>query len=237
MTDEPQRGVHLTDKQVVFAVMAASVVAVVVFLSGVFVGRGVQAVRPAEVATADTRVGPDVAPPVTEAEAGPTVGGDVTTGALPPENLTYPGRLTEPQPTPEALQFSRDTGPPVPPDAPDLAASDLAQPGGTPREPAAAAPSGTAPAGGPAAPALEPEASAVAGAYTVQVAAVKRQVEAQDIAAQLKKKGFPAYVFAPPQGDARGGFRVRVGSFKSRQEAAVMAARLQKEKYQPWITR
>jgi cell division septation protein DedD len=76
-----------------------------------------------------------------------------------------------------------------------------------------------------------------AGAYTVQVFAVRRKAEAQDLVGLLKKKGFPAYVFVPPPGDARGGFRVRVGSFKSRQEAAVMAARLQKEKYQPWITR
>jgi len=45
MTDDRSRGVHLTEKQLVFVFMAGTVVAVVVFLCGVLVGRGVQAGR------------------------------------------------------------------------------------------------------------------------------------------------------------------------------------------------
>lgn len=45
MTDDRSRGVHLTDKQLVFVVMAATVVAGVVFLCGVLVGRGAPAGR------------------------------------------------------------------------------------------------------------------------------------------------------------------------------------------------
>ena len=45
MTDDESRGVHLSDKQLVFVFMAGTVVAVVVFLFGVLVGRGVQQAR------------------------------------------------------------------------------------------------------------------------------------------------------------------------------------------------
>jgi cell division septation protein DedD len=76
------------------------------------------------------------------------------------------------------------------------------------------------------------------GGFTVQVFAVRRKPEAQEIVDRLKKKGFPAYVWDPAPGDRLGGFRVRVGSFSSRQEAEAMATRLQKEeKFTPWITR
>ena len=63
MADDESRGVHLSDKQLVFVVMAASVAAVVVFLFGVLVGRGVQGAREpvgaVEVAAAAGEVVPD----------------------------------------------------------------------------------------------------------------------------------------------------------------------------------
>jgi len=76
------------------------------------------------------------------------------------------------------------------------------------------------------------------GPYTVQVASFrqKQKADAQRIVDNLKRHGFPAYLFAPASGSNEG-FRVRVGTYKSRQEADVMAARLQKEKYKTWITR
>lgn len=241
MSEEQARGVHLSDKQIVFGVMTASVVAVVVFLCGVFVGRGVHALRPAtlESATADNRVVPDLSAPGADTEAGAAFGVDAAgTITPPPDKLTYPDRLGKGTPPAESLSAATEPGPPVPPpDAPERSGDGAAATGARPSAPGtavAAAQPQAEPATPPAAGAPVPSASS---AYTVQVSAVRRREEAQTIVDRLKKKGFPAFVFAPPPGDPRGGFRVRVGSFGSRQEAAPTAARLQKEGYQPWITR
>jgi rare lipoprotein A len=83
------------------------------------------------------------------------------------------------------------------------------------------------------------DATAAGGAYFVQVAAVKQRAEADRIVADLKKKGYDAYVFAPDAGDQLGVFRVRVGSFKDKRRADVLAQRLMREGkgYKPWVTR
>ncbi|MDO8835356.1 MAG: SPOR domain-containing protein [Vicinamibacterales bacterium] len=234
MSEEQARGVHLSDKQIVFGVMTATVVAVVVFLCGVFVGRGVHALRPAsgESVIADNRVVPDVSAAGAESEAGAAFGVDAAgTVTAPPDKLTYPERLGTGPPPAESMSAAAEPGPPVPPpDAPDRGGGD----GAAARMPVHAAKPEAGPGQAPAAGVSAPSPS---GVYTVQVSAVRRRDEAQTIVDRLKKKGFPAFVFAPPAGDPRGGFRVRVGSFGSRQEAAPTAARLQKEGYQPWITR
>src|SRR5256885_16096348 len=48
MADEGLHEIQLNGKQLVFLFMASTVVAVVIFLCGVMVGRGVRAQRPAE---------------------------------------------------------------------------------------------------------------------------------------------------------------------------------------------
>lgn len=242
MTDEQARGVHLTDKQIVFSVMAATVVAVVVFLCGVFVGRGVQALRPtsAEASAADGRLVPDTTVPLPDSDTG----GAIT---APPEKLTYYDRLGKPDPPNESLAGGSEAGPPEPPpDAPD-STIETAPPAAARTPPATAAPT-TAPAvspkAGTAAGSTAPAAAGrdigageTAAPYTVQLFAVTKKAEAQSLVNSALKKGFPAFVFTPPAGDPRGGYRVRVGSFKSRQEASVMASRLQKAGYSPWIIR
>ena len=52
MPDEGQREIQLNGKQLVFLFMASTVVAVVIFLCGVMVGRGVRAQRASEVTEA-----------------------------------------------------------------------------------------------------------------------------------------------------------------------------------------
>lgn len=252
MTEEQARGVHLTDKQIVFSVMAATVVAVVVFLCGVFVGRGVQALRPAsaDAGIAENRVVPDTTAPVPESDSGGVSagesGGPVTAV---PDKLTYYERLGKAEPPNESLAALSESGPPEPPpDAPDSAADTTASAPGTrtpvapvPKPAAAVVPpaatAGPAAKPAPAVTAAGPSDTDGAGPYTVQLFAVTRKVEAQSLVSSVQKKGFPAFVFTPPPGDPRGGFRVRVGSFKSRQEAAAMASRLQKAGYSPWIIR
>ena len=62
MTQDQPRGVHLTDKHIVFGVIVASVVAVLVLLCGVFVGRGVLALRPVAMDSSAVSVGIEPSP-------------------------------------------------------------------------------------------------------------------------------------------------------------------------------
>lgn len=218
MTQEQSRTVPLTDKHIVFGVMALAAVAVVAFLLGVFVGRGVLAARPSGDQT--TLVAPAVVPDpaaASEPESGvPEAVAGQGASALPPGDLTYTDRLTKRDLPQESLGGGTGPAPPSPPPE-------------APAEPVSTA-SPADPTGGAAQAGQAP--------FTVQIAAVRRRAEAQSIVDRLTRRGFPAYVFAPPGADRTGGFRVRVGSFKSRAEAEAMASRLQKEEqYQPWITR
>jgi cell division septation protein DedD len=223
MADDESRGVHLSDEQLVFVFMAATVVAVVVFLFGVLVGRGVQQARGPlsdDGMTAASEVVPDgAAGEAPVADAAPRWAGGGSGG----EDFSYPERLGKTPPAeqlkpvlPPVEERSREA---VPPDVP-------AEPMG----PGAGA-SAPRPAAAPAAAASAP--------YTVQVAAVMRRDEAEAIVKRLKTKGYDAYVFVPDAGDAVGGFRVRIGSFKDKRQANALAERLllQEKRYKPWVTR
>ena len=217
MADDRSRGVHLTDKQLVFVFMSATVVAVVVFLCGVVVGRGVQTARgPLHDATlmSAAQVVSDGGPG--EAPVGdPAIRSGVASPAPAASAFTYAERLGK-TPPPEQLKGPVQAPAPVP----------------APREP-------VVPPEVPADGAAAPETSATAGDYTVQVAAVKKRAEADRIVKDLKAKGYDAYVFVPDGGDQSGVFRVRVGSFKDKQKADVLAQRLTREGkgFKPWVTR
>ena len=211
MTDDRSRGVHLTDKQLVFVVMAATIVAGVVFLFGVLVGRGVPLGRAGAAEDAlvtSTQV-------VSDGGADP-VGADpppADPGAKPGTDLSYAERLGKTPPA-ERLKLPADTVPPQPPA--ETAPPDVGEEISTP-----------------------PDADAGSRDFTVQVAATKTRVEAETIVKSLKAKGFDARVFVPDPGDKVGGFRVRVGAFKTQKEAAALAQRIAREtRYKdPWITR
>jgi cell division septation protein DedD len=102
MSDETFHEIQLNGKQLVFLFMAGTVVAVVIFLCGVMVGRGVRAQRGAELAElsseAPTDPTADVAP-VTSAPAG----SEGTSPAM-QEKLSYPERLGAQDPAPETLK-------------------------------------------------------------------------------------------------------------------------------------
>jgi cell division septation protein DedD len=83
MTDDGSRGVHLTDKEVVFVVMAATVVAGVVFLFGVLVGRGAPAGRPP---AAEASM-------ITPAQVVSDGGADTAAADPAADGLSYPDRL------------------------------------------------------------------------------------------------------------------------------------------------
>jgi len=217
MADDRSRGVHLTDKQLVFVFMSATVAAVVVFLCGVLVGRGVQTARgPLNDATMMSAAQVVSDGGLGEAPVGdPAIRSGVGSPAAAASEFTYAERLGK-TPPPEQLKQPAPAPAWVP----------------APREP-------VVPPEMPADGAGAPELAAAAGDYTIQVAAVKKRAEADRIVKDLKAKGYDAYVFVPDSGDQFGVFRVRVGSFKDKQKADVLAQRLTREGkgYKPWVTR
>lgn len=233
MSDEGVHEIQLNGKQLVFMFMAVTVVAVVIFLCGVMVGRGVRAPRAIE--QADTVFDSPLDPTASVQSPAPT-GSDGPTlpEQDPPQEtpLSYSSRLSATTPPPEKLKdptaLLREVSAPAPAPAP--------------AKPVAAAPPPAAPAvKTPAAPkprTSKPAASEPSGdGYVVQVAAVKERSEADTIAKRLASKGFPSFVSSPGAGAARV-YRVRVGKFTDRREAESVARRLEKEEhFKPWITR
>jgi len=260
MQDEGLHEFQLNGKQLVFLFMAATVVAVVVFLCGVMVGRGVPQRAGAPSLTEQTVVDPtaavqQAAPPLAVASTGTA---PITAG----ETLTYTQRLEGPTPPVETLQPLAETAvltqPAAAPDrrlaaAPPAPAAAKPAPAPAPPKPAPAAakpaPAPAAPkpvpvpspAPKPAAAAPPPPAAASAPSlaepqgtgYVVQVAAVRKRAEADTIARRLSAKGYPTFVTT-----AGANFRVRVGKYSDRREAEAIAGRLEREeRFKPWITR
>ena len=72
--------------------------------------------------------------------------------------------------------------------------------------------------------------------FAVQVAALQVQTVAQDLAARLLGKGWPAYVVDPKKNDPDALFRIRVGPYGDRAEANRIRRHLQAEEHlQPWV--
>jgi len=241
MSDEGFHEIQLNGKQLVFLFMAATVVAVVIFLCGVMVGRGVptRAGAPSEVpqqASVDpTAAAQGAGSPYPVASSGTPL---VASG----ETLTYPERLEESDLPGETLKPVAETAvateapPPVKPEPPRAVATPAAPPPVKPVAPppatrpeAASAPVAVPVATTAAAPAAPPTGSG----FVVQVAAVRRRADADRIAQRLSAKGYPSFVTT-----SGANFRVRVGRYDSRGEAEAVAGRLQREeRYKPWITR
>lgn len=121
----------------------------------------------------------------------------------------------------------------------DLTAPGQAVTGGAPHvvpaqppaEPASAQPPGAAPA---AAPPEAPAAAAAVGGWAVQVAALSNSESAAAMAAELKRRGFPAFV-AQHEAGGRQLYRVRVGPEVRRDSAAALAERLKDAGYKPTV--
>ncbi len=226
MTDDRPRGMHLSDKQLVFTFMAALVFAVGIFLSGVLVGRGVRNARGA-VGDQDAIASSQVVGDAGQAEV-PLADGS--------EPFTYPDRLGSNPPAERvralpAQEIPRP-GVELPPDVP-AEPVPRAEPERLPESPRPASAAAAAVPGGERGAAVE------AGLYTVQVAAVRSRTEADSIVRQLKTKGFDARALAPGARDNPAVFRVRIGSFKDKRAADALAERLlrQEKRYKPWVTR
>jgi cell division protein FtsN len=218
MSDEGVHEIQLNGKQLVFMFMAVTVVAVVIFLCGVMVGRGVRAPRAIE--QADAAIEAPADPTASVQTSSPPSSADVPALSAPlstQEKLTYADRLSTTTAPPETLKepLLQEVKAPAPVKIP-------------PPIPAPAV---------PAAKTSKPAASESAGGFVVQVAAVKERGEADAIAKRLASRGFPSFVTAPGAGAARV-YRVRVGKYNNRREAETVARRLEKEEqFKPWISR
>ena len=104
MSDEGVHEIQLNGKQLVFMFMAVTVVAVVIFLCGVMVGRGVRAPRVAE--QADATLESPLDPTAAIQAPAPSASDSSGTGApvSAEEKLTYPDRLSTTPPPPETLK-------------------------------------------------------------------------------------------------------------------------------------
>lgn len=222
MADDGLHEIQLNGKQLVFLFMASTVVAVVIFLCGVMVGRGVRAQRPALEAAVEAATDP-TSGITSEVPLAPAAAVTSNAPVAAQETLTYPSRLEGQEPVAERLRPGSGTRDP---EAAKTAPAVTAKPAAPKREPVSASPASATAAGEPA-----------GNGFVVQVAAVNDRREAETIATRLAGKGYPSFVTTPPKGAARM-FRVRIGKYPSRREAEAVAARLQKEdQFKPWITR
>jgi DedD protein len=224
MADEGFHEIQLNGKQLVFLFMATTVIAVVIFLCGVMVGRGVQTAR------AGSEV---LQEPASAARAGESV----ATGA----ETTSPGEAPPPaesEPIEDDDYYDRLVG--------EKPTERLKAPGRTPttKSPAATSTSAGTPKPDPRTTKPDPERPVrtdgdptSSGRYAVQLAALRERNEAEAIAKRLVSKGYQAYVLVPAPG-APPVYRVQVGRFQNRSDADRTAARLRKEEqFTPWVTR
>jgi cell division septation protein DedD len=208
--DEGFHEIQLNGKQLVFLFMATTIVAVVIFLCGVLVGRGVRAER-APAGDAQAANGAPVAP----------ASADPAPAARTAEDLSYHRRL-------QGDAASTASG--------GAAADDrLKASQADPPKPVETAPPD--PTAGQNSAALARDIPGEAG-WVVQLAALRDRAAADVIVRRLTGKGYPAFLVPPAAGAPAPGYRVRVGRYPDRREAERIARRLEREEqFRPFITR
>lgn len=225
MTHPAEDGFHeiqLTGKQLVFLFMATTVVAVVIFLCGVLVGRGVRAERAlADASSASPQAGteapPAAAPATQSGEPSPATG----------EDLSYAKRLQGDEPKEQLKTGSAATAPP----------ETTAEPP-TPSEAEPEKPRDTPAPSPPTQPPSAPPSARAGGGWVVQVAALRDRAAAVSIVQRLTRRGYQAFIVEPTRGAPAPGFRVRVGPFQDRGQAEQVSRRLEREEqFKPFITR
>ncbi|GMR23728.1 MAG: hypothetical protein BMS9Abin37_2188 [Acidobacteriota bacterium] len=200
--------VQLNNKQLVFFFMATLAIAVVVFLCGVMVGRGV---HDATLAAAQN----DIAPlsPMSPKTATPEA---QTMPVSSKPNLDYTERLE----SDKEQHKLKGLGPmkSVKSDSPENVAAASRSRSKAPPPP-------------------NPRAKTFGksdGAFTIQVVALKTEDAATSLLNRLKQKNYRAYL---EDGGEAGLHRVRVGRFSTRAEAEKVARKLRdEERFKPYIT-
>jgi DedD protein len=242
MADERPRGVHLSDKQLVFLFMSATGVAVVIFLCGVLVGRGVRTARgPLTDAgsIAASQVVGDSSPVETSVADGVPRQGTNTPTALEKEPYTYPERLgkhppaeklKEPLPTQETAAREAVPPPEVPKEPVAKPAAKAPTGGVTIRRAAAPGATGSPPKsnpltnlGAPTRPTARPESKP-------EVTPQASRPSSAPVAAAAPPATSVATV-APPSGE----YTVQVAAVKTREEADSIVKRLKAKGYDGYV--
>ena len=216
MSDESVHEIQLNGKQLVFMFMTATVAAVVIFLCGVMVGRGVNTTRAEGVTEAAAEATVDPTATVQLPSTPATASGAPVSTQDDLKDLSYADRLEAPEPPPEPAVE------PVAAPVPAIIESKAERSIVVPTRARAVESTSTEPKG---------------QGFVVQVISVRSRSEADAIARRLSSKGFPSFVSTPGSSAPRV-FRVRVGKYNDRREAENVARRLEKEEqFKPWITR
>ena len=229
--DDGFHEIQLSGKQLVALFMAGTTVAVMIFLCGVWVGRGVPNDRSGAADNPDTVAAaappPAATPSQPVASSGPPSAEPPAPAAEPDDELSYAKRLQADsapaeklkQPSP-APQVSPKTAPP----APQAAAPKEGPSRGTAAAPPAAKPE-------PAAPQM----AARPGAWIVQVVSLQDRSAASAVARRLTAKGYPAFVLDPAAGGPRI-YRVQVGGYSDKNDAEQASRRLEREdQFKPFV--
>lgn len=222
MVNSPRSDPAPSAKQLVFLAIMATVVAVIVFLCGVLVGRGVPARRTAMGTVSDVLPGGSAQVAIGVPEV-PT-SEDAET-ASPLVGLSYFERLNGTEPVVEAIELQRGgqdastTEGDAPEAAPAVAVTEWSVPPLT--TPSAPEETGPGPAG---------------GMFVLQVTALRESAEANQVAEGLVASGYPAFVVAPAADAPVAVFRVHVGPYVDRAEAEAAGRRLEAEqRLKPWV--
>ena len=201
MNDHRPREIQLTSKQLVFVFMSTVLVAVVVFLLGVWVGRGIDtgSMAATEDVVGGGRLKPE--PPTPPAASAP---------------LTYPGTLANSDKGAAAADPPPPVSPPAdpPPSPPPAASPQPEKPQSGPEKPQSAAEKPQPAAPKPSAPDAE--------SWGVQVGAFSAKSGAEKVAAEFKGKGYAVTVTPGPT------FRVWIGPYPKR-AAEQIASRVRQE--------
>ncbi len=202
--------VALTNRQVLIAFVALLTCMVAAFFAGVWIGRGAPAGGAGPAVAARATPGPPASatPEIDQLSffSGAEAGSRTTATPAAP-----PARR-QPSPTPEPTRPAATAAPaPAPTPTPRPA----------PTRAATAAPAATA---------------AATGTVFVQVYSSTNGARAREIAADLRKAGFPVVLAESPSG-ARLNYRVRVGPFATRDQAEAAAVKLRREhRLDTWVT-
>src|SRR3954470_3269690 len=196
--------------------MAATVVLVFTFLCGVQIGRNIKGDRVAASDAADTAASSPAAPPPASiptqsaASSGPPAAEPPAPAQEPDDELSYAKRLQQADP----------------------AAGDKIQ--AKPAQTAAPAPKPQPAAPAPR-PAAEPVGSSHPGTWIVQLSALQDRNAAANIARDLARKGYPAFVVDPAPGSPSI-YRVQVRGYAARDKADRAAAKWEKKKHlKPYV--
>jgi len=216
-TDDGFHEIQLSGKQLVFLFMATTTAAVLIFLCGVWVGRGVPSERAASGENTDAVVAaappPAATPSQPVASSGPPAAEPPAPAAEPNDELSYAKRLQADSSPAEKLKAAAPQAAPTPKPA-------------EPAEPRAAQKAAAPPS---------PQSTGRAGAWIVQVVSLQDRAAATTIARRLSGKGYPAFVLDPAGGGPRI-YRVQVGGYADKNDAEQASRRLEKdEQFKPFV--